>query len=148
MINFNRQCLHKTHAAMDTMRLRHCCAWYIAASNASAYRIVGDVWFSRRKPGSFDVMSLVWVGFSSKLQVGFKWNLVPNVAKNVVDLINIKQMYIYSLFCWASRSLKGCVKFPRLAPMHGIGAQSLHFGEGVFGSHSMNRSIFLGALCS
>jgi hypothetical protein len=60
-------------------------------------------------------MSLVWVWFSSKLQVGFKWHLVPNVAKNMADLINIKQMYIDSLFCRASRSLNGWVKFPRLA---------------------------------
>jgi hypothetical protein len=73
MINFNRQCLHKTHAAMDTMTLRHWCTWYIAASTASAYRIGGDVtsfrrdeWFSRRKLGSVDLMSLVWVKSQGK----------------------------------------------------------------------------------
>jgi hypothetical protein len=108
---------------MDTMTLRHWCTWYIAASNASAYRIVGDAtsfprdkWFSRRKLGSFDIKSLVWVGFSSKLQVGCKLNLVPNVAKNMTDLIK----YIFSLFCRAPRSFKGSVKFPRLVPMRGI----------------------------
>jgi hypothetical protein len=68
----------------------------------------------------FDMMSLVWVGFSSKLQVRFNWNLVPNAAKNMADLINIKQIYIYSLFSPTPRSFKGWVKFPRLAPMHGI----------------------------
>jgi hypothetical protein len=66
------------------------------------------------------MMSLVRVGFSSKLQVGFNCSLVPYVAKNMADLIDIKEMYIYSLFCRAPRSFKGWVKFPRLAPMHGI----------------------------
>jgi hypothetical protein len=46
------------------------------------------------------MMSLVGVGFSSKLQVGFNCSLVSNVAKNMADLINIKQMYVYSLFSW------------------------------------------------
>jgi hypothetical protein len=66
------------------------------------------------------MMFLVTVGFSSKLQVGINCSLVPNVAKNMADLINIKQMYIYSLFSRAPRSFKGWVKFRRLAPMHGI----------------------------
>jgi hypothetical protein len=34
-------------------------------------------------------MSLVRARFSSKLQVGFNCSLVPNVAKNMADLINI-----------------------------------------------------------
>jgi hypothetical protein len=67
------------------------------------------------------MMSLVRVGFSSKLQVGYNCSLVPNVAKNMADLINIKQMYkFYSLFWRAPWSFKGWVKFPRLVPMHGI----------------------------
>jgi hypothetical protein len=64
----------KFQPPMDTMMLRHWCTWYIAAASiASAYHIVGDVtsfrrdeWFSRRKLGSFDIMSLVWVGFTSR----------------------------------------------------------------------------------
>jgi hypothetical protein len=76
-----------------------------------------DARFSRRKP---DMMSLVRVGFSPKLQVGFNCSLDPNIAKNMADLINIKQMHIYSLFCRAPRSFKEWVKFRQLAPMHGI----------------------------
>jgi hypothetical protein len=38
----------------------------------------------------------------------------------MADLINIKQMYTYSLFRPPSRSFNGWVKFPRLAPMHVI----------------------------
>jgi hypothetical protein len=52
-----------------------------------------------------------------EIKVGFKLNLVPNVAKN---LINIKHMYIYSLFCRASGAFKMWVKYARRAPMHGI----------------------------
>jgi phage gp37-like protein len=80
----------------------------------SAYSTVGDVTslhrdagFSRRKPGSFDMMLLVRVGFSSKLQIGFNCSLVPNVAKNMADLINIKQMYVYSLLSGRLGHLKG-----------------------------------------
>jgi hypothetical protein len=78
-----------------------------------------DARFSRRKLGSFDIMSLVWVRFvlqNNKSVLIVAWfQMLPGMA----DLIRIKQMYIYSLFCRASRSFKGWVKFPRLAPMHG-----------------------------
>jgi hypothetical protein len=69
--------------------------------------------------GNWEVLTLCpW--FETDLKVGFNCSMVPNVAKNMANLINIKQMYIYSLFCRAPRSFKGWVKFSRLAPMHGI----------------------------
>jgi hypothetical protein len=130
------------------MTLRHWCTWYqamyqcTAVGDATSFR--RDEWFSRRKLGSFDIMSLVWIGFSSKLQVGcFKWNLVPNVVKNMADLINIKQMYICSLFCRSSRSFKRCVKLPRLAPMHGIYSWD-QFLRDVFGLETCGLGGFLG----
>jgi hypothetical protein len=43
------------------------------------------------------MMSLVRVGFSSKLQVCFNCSLVPNVATNMADLINMKQMCLCHL---------------------------------------------------
>jgi hypothetical protein len=84
-------------------------ALFIFVGDVMSFRC--DEWFSRRKPGSFDIMSLV-------IESDFLRNnkSVPNVAKNMVDLINIKQMHIYSLFCWASQSFKGWATFPQLSP--------------------------------
>jgi hypothetical protein len=69
MINFNRQCLHKTHAAMDTMTYVTDVHDTLLQVQAMLH-IVGDVtsfrrdeWFSRRKLGSFDIMSLLFFHF-------------------------------------------------------------------------------------
>jgi hypothetical protein len=61
----------------------------------------------RRKLGSFGMMSLVRVGFSSKLQVGFNCSLVPNVAKNMADLININKCIFIPYFAGRLGHLKG-----------------------------------------
>jgi hypothetical protein len=49
------------------------------------------------------VHSVFKVGSGNFWKVCFNWNLVPNVAKNMPDVINIKQMYIYSLVYFARR---------------------------------------------
>jgi hypothetical protein len=61
------------------------------------------------------MMPLVRVGFSSKLQVSFNCSLVPNVAKNMADLINIKQIYI-TVFCRAPRSFLRVGEIPSTWP--------------------------------
>jgi hypothetical protein len=105
MINFNRQCLHKTHAAMDTMPLvtdvhdtllqamLHCTALLVTLRH---FVVTNDF-----QDGNWEVLTLCLcfeTDFLRNYKSVFKRNLVPNVAKNVADLINIKQMYIDSLF--------------------------------------------------
>jgi hypothetical protein len=65
----------KAHAQMDTIMFRHL---YIAACNASNISLFAyvtslhrDASFSRRELGSFDVMSLVRVGFSFEITSRF-----------------------------------------------------------------------------
>jgi hypothetical protein len=82
--------------------------------DVAKYSTVGDVtslhhdtMFSRRKLDSFGMMYLFKPDFLRNYKSFFNCILVPNVAKNMADLINIKQCIFIPYFAGRLRHLKG-----------------------------------------
>jgi hypothetical protein len=86
------------------MILIHCCKQCFSVPHCWWRYVISSVVTNGFQDGNWDVLTLCpWfeTDFFRNYKSVFKCNLVPNVGKNMADMINIKQMYIYSLFCLA-----------------------------------------------